>query len=66
MRKLFLLALVLSSFLLACQDGDVSYEEDVVPLIEENTTPARSLGSCNFIDYGSRCIDYVGGGVVVG
>lgn len=48
-------------FFSACQDNsEISYEEDVLPLIEEDTTPSFSRGSCNFIDYGSRCIDYTG------
>lgn len=49
-----------------CQPGDTSkensidYEGDIKPLIEEKTEAFHSRGSCNAIDFGSHCIDYVG------
>jgi len=42
------------------KDTQTDYEKDVKPLIEEKTNPAKSRGSCNAIDFGSVCIDYIG------
>lgn len=42
------------------KDQQLDYEEDVKPLIEEKTNSSKVKGSCNAIDFGSNCIDYIG------
>lgn len=38
----------------------IDYEDDVKPLIAEDTNPSKARGSCNMIATGSHCLDYVG------
>ena len=55
-----------ASFALAGCSGDlpdnqqIDYENDVKPLVAENTNPAKVRGSCNAITTGSQCVDYIG------
>ncbi|NCS72472.1 hypothetical protein CO057_00720 [Candidatus Uhrbacteria bacterium CG_4_9_14_0_2_um_filter_41_50] len=39
---------------------DISYEDDVFPLVEEIDRSSAVRGSCNIIDASSTCIDYIG------
>ncbi|HBR80770.1 MAG: hypothetical protein UX09_C0040G0007 [Candidatus Uhrbacteria bacterium GW2011_GWE2_45_35] len=41
------------------ENQQIDYEEDVKPLIEENTAH-KVRGSCNMIDSESHCLDYIG------
>ena len=43
-----------------CQPGDVDYEEDVFPVIEEIDGNKKVKGSCNVIASKSTCVDYIG------
>lgn len=42
------------------EEEDISYEDDVYPLIEEIDSSSIVRGSCNVIDASSTCIDYIG------
>lgn len=38
----------------------IDYEEDIKPLIEDSFANNAVVGSCNMIDTGSHCEDYIG------
>jgi hypothetical protein len=61
-RTLIALSFVLPLVLAGCTDGDedISYEDDVKPLIEEENPSTAVRGSCNAIPFGSTCVDYIG------
>ena len=61
--KIFVVAATLLVVGFGCsdmpKDQQVDYEEDIKPLIEEKST-GKVRGSCNMIDKGSKCLDYIG------
>jgi len=65
-NKIFRLAVLVGGVLVLAGCGDVpanqqaDYENDVKPLVAENTNPSKARGSCNMIASGSQCLDYVG------
>ncbi|MBU0646106.1 hypothetical protein KJ611_01350 [Patescibacteria group bacterium] len=42
------------------EDQQVDYDQDVKPLIEEVFPNNAVAGSCNMIESGSHCLDYIG------
>lgn len=65
MKKIFLLVAAMALVAGGCPTnpdgtGEVDYEDDVKPLIEEIDEEYKVRGSCNVIAEKSTCVDYVG------